>query len=281
MIRSENTRSHLILIGGAEDKTGNKEILKKVIEISGAKSVAVIPTASSYPDEVFRNYEYAFKQLGAKEVYNLDIRYKDQADRPENFEKLATCKLVFFSGGDQVKLVEELNGTQLLQTIKDRFFAGDLCIAGTSAGAAAASNPMIYDGDYRGFEKGSVNSGEGFGLIPEATVDTHFMNRERIPRLTQYLSANHSTKGIGLDEDTAIVVSPDLNCEVIGSGMVTLINNESVTYSNFNSIAEKEKFSISDLRFGFLSAGEVFSLKNWNVFKHKDIKRMIADKLYV
>lgn len=268
MTGSENSRSCLILIGGAEDKTGRKEILKKTMEISGAECVAVIPTASSYPEEVFRNYDYAFRDLGAKEVFHFDIRYKDQADNPGYFEKLSKCRLVFFSGGDQVKLVEELYGTCLMETIRDRFFKGSLCIAGTSAGAAAAGDPMIYDGDYRGFEKGSVHSGHGFGLLPGATVDTHFMNRERIPRLTQYLSAGHSTKGIGLDEDTAIIISPDMQCEVIGSGMVTLINNDRVTYSDFNNTEENQKFNTFNLRFGFLSAGALFDLKTWTVIKN-------------
>lgn len=266
----EGKRSYLILIGGAEDKTGNKEILKKAIDVSGARTVSVITTASSYPDEVFRNYDHAFRQLGTTEVYHFDIRSKHEADRPEYFEKLEKTELMFLGGGDQVKLVEELEGTALLDKILQRFYSGTLCIAGTSAGAAAASNPMIYDGDYRGFLKGSVNTGNGFGLLPDITIDTHFLNRERLPRLTQYLTAGRSTKGIGLDEDTSLFISPDLTAEIVGSGMVTLLRNDNVTFSNFNEIESDKKFSVNNLRFGFLSAGMLLNLKSWEVVENRE-----------
>lgn len=268
MNHTENKRSFLIIIGGAEDKTGDKVILKKALDISGAKTVSVITTASSYPDEVFRNYDQAFRNLGVVDIFHFDIRSRHEAARTEYFEKLEKTELLFFGGGDQVKLVEELEGTPILEQILKRFFSGTLCIAGTSAGAAAASNPMIYDGDYRGFYKGSVNSGNGFGLLSGITVDTHFLNRERLPRLIQYLSTGRSTKGIGLDEDTSLFISPEMIAEVVGSGMVTLIRNDSVSFSNFEEIGNDQKFSINDLRFGFLSAGTLFNLQNWEVIQN-------------
>lgn len=279
MFGSENKRSPLILIGGAEEKTGNKDVLKEVVKISNASSIAVVPTASGYPDEVFRNYDYAFRDLGVKEVFNFDVRYKNEADKPDYFEKLEKCNLVFFGGGDQVKLVEMFDGTKLLSEIKTRFFSGNLCVAGTSAGAAAASDPMLYDGDYNSFQKGTVRTGRGLGFINGITIDTHFFNRERIPRLTQYLSAGYGIKGIGIDEDTGIAISPDLKFEVFGSGMVTLINYDRVTYSNFNSMDDKQKFSIHNLRFGFLAAGAMFSLKRWVVIKNTETKKKEVKEL--
>ncbi|HBX52683.1 MAG: cyanophycinase [Bacteroidetes bacterium RIFOXYA12_FULL_35_11] len=269
----EHKRSFLILIGGAEDKTGNKEVLKKVMEISGAKTITIVPSASSYPDEVFRGYEHAFRDLGASNIFNLDIRYADEAGREEFAAMIDKSELIFFGGGDQVKLVEIFSGTPLLEKIKERFYNGTLCLAGTSAGAAAASNPMLYDGDYKGFHKGSVNSSNGFGFLEDITVDTHFLNRERISRLVQYLSAGNSSKGIGLDEDTAIVISPDLQFEVIGSGMVTLINTDRVTFSNYKEVEQTQMYSVNNLRMSFFAAGTVFSLKRWVVLKNAEIKK--------
>lgn len=260
-----------MLIGGAEDKSGDKTVLKEVLNLCEGKNVVVVPAASNYPDDVYRNYEYAFRDLGVASINKIDVRYKEDADRPENLEKLMAANLIFFGGGDQVKLVEIFNGTNLLTQIIDRFNNAGLTIAGTSAGAAAASNPMLYDGDYKGFRKGSINSGQGFGLIEGITIDTHFLNRERIPRLTQYLLSGYSSRGIGLDEDTGIVVYPDNKFRVIGSGTVTLINTDRVTYSNYDHLEKDKLYSVNNLRMGFLASGAMFNLKKWSVMSNVEV----------
>lgn len=260
-------RSNLILIGGAEDKKGEKIILKRVLEFSKTKNIVLIPTASSYPREVFLGYEDAFKQIGINNLFCFDIRYNDEVDREEYFEQLAQADLLFFSGGDQVKLVETLLNTRLLNEIKSRFFDGTLTIAGTSAGSAAASDPMLYDGDYNGFSKGSVAKGEGFKLIEGITFDTHFLHRERIPRLSQFLISENTSKGIGIDEDTGIIISPEDTFEVIGSGMVTVMNTDKITYTDFKEINPEETFSFNNLRIGFLAPGAFFNMNSWSVIK--------------
>jgi cyanophycinase len=272
-------RSFLILIGGAEDKTGNKEILKQTIEISEAKSVVVIPTASAYPRDVFSNYYHAFRELGVEVIECFDIRKPEEADLERHLEIIQKTDLVFFSGGDQVKLVETLKDSKLLSIIKERFFAGTLPIAGTSAGAAAASDVMLYDGDYKGFKKGAVSYTPGFGLLKNITVDTHFLHRERIPRLVEILSNPEvpNTKGIGLDENTAVVIGPNLRMWTIGSGTVTVINTEFVTFSDYEEIEKDSAFSINNLRIGFLSPGTMFSTKRWSVLKSEDSKKKYSE----
>jgi cyanophycinase len=272
-------RSFLILIGGAEDKTGNKEILKQTIEIAQAKSVVVIPTASAYPRDVFINYQHAFRQLGVEVIECFDIRTSEEADSEKYLEIIQKTDLVFFSGGDQVKLVETLKDSKLLSIIKERFFAGNLPIAGTSAGAAAASDVMLYDGDYKGFTKGAVSHTPGFGFLNHITVDTHFLHRERIPRLVEILSNPEvpNTKGIGLDENTAVVIGPNLRMWTIGSGTVTVINTEFVTFSDYESIEKNAAFSINNLRIGFLSPGTMFSTKRWSVLKSEDSKKKYSE----
>ncbi|GAB4283280.1 MAG: cyanophycinase [Marinilabiliales bacterium] len=268
-------RSYLVLIGGAEDKTGSKEILAKTVKVARAKRIVVIPTASNYPRDVYNNYYNAFRDLGVEEIECFDIRDPREADQERYFEYLKDTNLVFFSGGDQVKLVETLRNTNLLEEISKRFFSGTLTIAGTSAGAAAASDIMLYDGDYRGFVKGRVRSCPGFGFLPKITIDTHFLHRERIPRLVQILtsSENLNTRGIGLDENTAILIGPNLKCLTIGTGMVTLVNTESVTFSDYNYIDNDKIYSVNNLKIGFLAPGTMFSLKRWSILKSNQIKK--------
>lgn len=257
----------LILIGGAEDRKDDMLVLKKVVEKTSAKNIVVIPTASYYTREVGNSYFDAFRKLGVENVEIFDIRYEDEADRDEYHEKLEKTNLVYFGGGDQTKLVKTLVNSRLFRKIKDRFLEGTLHIAGTSAGAAAASNPTTYDGDYQGFSKGTVLSAQGFGFVDDVIIDTHFLARERIPRLVQFLISDEYTKGIGIDEDTGIVLYPDLRFEVIGTGMVTIINTDKVTGSNYKEIKEKDIYSVNNVRIGFLAPGTTFSIKRWSILK--------------
>ncbi len=265
-------RSYLFLIGGAEDRKGEMVVLKNVVKTSRAKKIIIIPTASNYTREIIETYNKAFKKLGVYEVRGIDIRYRNEVDRHENFDLIREADLIFFSGGDQQRLVEIFEGSKLISYIKERYFNGMLHVAGTSAGAASMSDPILFDGDYKGFEKNSVNFYNGFGFLEDITIDTHFMNRERIPRLSQFLISGKSTRGIGIDEDTCIIIDPDLRFKVVGSGVVTVINSEKVTFSNFDQINNKNKYSVNNLKIGFLSPGTKFSLKKWSVLKPNAMK---------
>ncbi|MFH0893167.1 MAG: cyanophycinase [Bacteroidota bacterium] len=261
----ESNKGVLILIGGAEDKKDDKIILKKIVSLSTTRKVVVVPTASEYPDAAADNYLYAFRDLGVETVHVFNIRERSEADTADNFTKLEESDVIFFTGGDQVRLVKTLNGTELISRIKERHLNNKLHIAGTSAGAAAASNPLIFDGDYQGLIKGSINFGKGFGFIEKVTIDTHFVNRGRLGRLTQFLCTGQSTRGIGLGEDTSVFVYPDNTFEVVGSGMVTLVNTDYVTYTNYNQIPENSPIVINGILTGFLQQGTFFDLKKWEV----------------
>jgi cyanophycinase len=273
----------LALIGGAEDKQDDMVVLRKVLEKTQPKSVVIIPTASYYTREVGESYKEAFRKLGVNDVETFDIRYDDEADREEHHEKLAKANLVYFGGGDQTKLVKTIIHSRLFRTIRERFFEGTLHIAGTSAGAAAASDPMTYDGDYQGFSKGAVANMQGLGFIDDITVDTHFLARERIPRLVQFLISGKCTKGIGIDEDTGVIIYPDYKMEVIGSGMVTIINTDKITGSNYHDLENKDIYSVNNIRIGFLAPGTTFSLKRWAILKTTAEKnnRELFDRLFL
>jgi cyanophycinase len=263
-VNAKNKKGYLVLIGGAEDRRNGKTILKRCVELNNARTVAVIPSASSYPTGLAEDYFYAFRDLGVDVVNTIDVRDRSDAEREEYLEKTASADMIFFTGGDQVKLVHILNNTKMLDLIREMHARG-ITIAGTSAGAAAASNPLLCDGDDRGLIKGSINIHEGFGFIEKITIDTHFVNRGRIGRLTQFLVTGQSNRGIGLGEDTAIVVSPDETFEVIGSELVTVISTDSIHYSNYDKISEDMPIAIDGINVGFLPPGTVFSLKEWKI----------------
>ena len=258
-------KGYLFLIGGAEDRKRGKFVLKHLVDQTHPTNIIIIPTASAYPQDIFRSYTDAFRDLGIQEINGLDIRYKEEADREENLEAVEKADLVYFGGGDQVKLVDTLNRTQFFNRIRARFEAGDLHIAGTSAGAAAAGNPILYNGDRKGLRKGSIKFSEGFGFIDGVAIDTHFSARKRLSRLCQFLISGQCKKGIGLDEDTGIMVYPNLHFKVIGSGMVTVVNSAKVSGSNYTAISKGEKLRFNNMRVGFLPAGTMFSIRKWSI----------------
>jgi cyanophycinase len=276
MISSSTQRGLLFLIGGAEDRQGDKLVLKHLVDRTRATTLVVIPTASAYPLDINRDYTEVFSGLGINSIHCLDIRYRDEADRDENLEVLKKADLIFFGGGDQVKLVDTLIHTQFIELVRRRFETGDLHIAGTSAGATAAGNPMIYDGNHDGLIKGSVKHADGFGFIDGVAIDTHFFARGRLSRLSQFLISGLCQKGIGLDEDTGIMICPDSQLKVIGSGVVTVLNSSKLSGSNFTSAATGEKLRFNNLRFGVLPHGSMFSLRKWAIMSRVSSRNRCA-----
>ncbi|MDD3051894.1 MAG: cyanophycinase, partial [Candidatus Cloacimonetes bacterium] len=218
------------------------------------------PASRYYPYELGDKYRDVFGQLGIERVEVIDIRYKEEAEAESHLNILDESDCVFFTGGDQVRLMEILGGTKFLDKLRLRLNAG-MTVAGTSAGAAVMSNPMIFDGDEMGFLKGSVNHGDGFGIIDGITVDTHFLVRNRIPRLVQFLLRGHGNIGVGIAEDTGIIISPDMTSRVIGTGMVTIINSSKVSFTDYKTTKIDEQFTSTGFEISFLAPGAKFDFK--------------------
>ncbi len=254
----------LVLIGGREQRSGKMRILKRMVKVSEAKTISIFPSASRHPGGVRQDYEKAFRSLGIEQIHFLDIRHRDEADLEENLECVRESDLFFFTGGDQVRLVKILGKTRLMKEISRKHAEG-ATIGGTSAGAAAASDPMLFDGQDRGLDKGRVRHGPGFGLIEGVTVDTHFFARNRIPRLAQFLARGLSRHGIGLAENTAFIIHPDGTGEVAGAGPVAVLSRNGKLYSNYERTARDEPISVHGLKLGFLSAGIRFNVRRWAV----------------
>lgn len=270
-------KGKLIAIGGAEDKGNGSEqnganqgsfieagILRRVVDEMGGQEarIALVTTASSVPDEVAANYREAFGKLGIKELDVLDIRERKDVT-PEMAERLAAASGVMISGGNQLRLTTIIGGTPFMKTMKRRYYddAG-FVIAGTSAGAMCMSSTMIYQGQSAtGLVKGGVKMTVGTGLVNDVVIDSHFVKRGRFSRLTQAISANPNSIGIGLGEDTGVVITDGDHLETIGSGQVMIFDGHDITYTNLADVEEGQVFSIEGMRIHIISKGHGYSLR--------------------
>lgn len=270
----------LIPIGGNEDKGAvvseqhsldfiSEGILYQVVKESGGPGglFVVIPTASSIPEEVGENYLAAFDKLGCKNVEIVDIRKKEDADLPNYLELVEKANCVMFSGGDQSKITDKIEGT-LLHDILARRYQNDsnFVIAGTSAGAMVMSKEMIAGGSStESFVKGAVLLYYGLGLIPNVMIDTHFIQRGRFGRVSEAVAIHPSLLGIGLAEDTGLIIKHGNEMKVIGSGMVIVFDGQHITHNNHNRLKENTPLTITDLRVHVLSHSDRFLLKERRV----------------
>ncbi len=270
---------HLVAVGGAEDKGTDLEkgilqrnrlnffelgILKNIVSLIGADGpyVEVITTASSIPDEVAQNYIEAFEKLGCMNVGHMRIRNREDVTQPEYMKRLNSCNCIMFSGGNQLRLSSIFGGTDFLDVLKQRYQQGNFLIAGTSAGAMAMSNTMIYEGSAAMANlKGEVKITTGLGLLQNVIIDTHFDQRGRFNRLAQAVAAQPGAIGIGLGEDTGVVVSQGHELKAIGSGSVVIIDGKNIEYNNIADIDFGMPISVENIIVHIMSKGDVYNLE--------------------
>ena len=253
---------HFVAIGGAEDKTSARAVLRRVLNLAGtpAPTVTVIATASQIPEVVLPMYLETFTAMGVASVNLLDVRSRKQANDPALVAQVVQSDVVFLTGGDQLRLTHILGGTDLLAAMRRRHAEGAV-IAGTSAGAAAMSRTMIYDGDAAAsLHKGNVKMTSGLGFVPGVVIDSHFVQRGRFTRLMEVGAANPERLGIGLGEDTAVVVHPGRVLETIGSGHVIVVDSWSIERSNVAEIAQGAAIAVSHVTVHALTAGQGFDM---------------------
>ncbi|WP_210464565.1 cyanophycinase [Rufibacter roseolus] len=269
----------LIAIGGAENKGDEPEddsmnsenanfekteILSRFVkELKGRNPlVLVIPTASSLPEELGPSYVKVFHDLKVKNVEVVDIRNREDACKEEYIELVRKAAGIMFTGGDQLKLTSILGGTDFMRLIKERYYNDSLVVGGTSAGAAAMSTQMIYQGmSGAGFIKGSVSITAGLELLNDVAIDTHFITRGRIVRMAQMLATNPTFIGVGLEEDTGIVVKEGKELEVIGSGLVVIVDGRGSTHTNIYEVEEGVPVTMRDLKVHLLGKGDTYTLE--------------------
>jgi len=254
----------LIAIGGNEDKVNELLVLKRVVqEVNKINyKVAVITTASEQPEIGGKDYHKVFSILGASSVDILDISSRDQANDSVLAKTLEEMDLIFLSGGDQLRLTTILGGSRVLQAIQNRLKAGAL-IVGTSAGAAVFSDTMIYEGkSEEGFIKGGVLTTAGFGFVEKIIFDTHFVSRGRIGRLIQIITTNPTCIGVGLGEDSGVILKGDGTAEAIGTGQVIIVEGSNIGHSNIIDIQQGEPIAVENIRIHSLVNGYGYDFKN-------------------
>ena len=268
-----NPKGKLIAIGGAEHKGTDGEtddlhrsnlnfvelaILRRIVEETGGRNahIEVITTASMIPTEVGNNYLDAFGRIGCTNVGVLPVRTREDAQNPDYLKRIAACDGVMFSGGNQMRLSTIFGGTPFLRIIHDRYQNDNFVVAGTSAGAMAMSSSMIYEGNAtRAHLKGQVKMTTGLGFMRDVIFDSHFEKRGRFNRLAQAVTANPSCIGIGLGEDTGMLITDGNKMEAIGSGLVIIIDGHQIKHTNLGDISDGNPISIENLIVHFCEKG--------------------------
>lgn len=267
-------KGKLLAIGGAEDKGTDLEtgevkrnnlnffelgILRRIVEETGGLNtrIEVITTASMIPYEVGDNYLNAFGKIGCTDIGLMHIRNRADAMSEEYIERIKHCGAVMFSGGNQLRLTSTFGGTQFLNIILQRFNdEADFLVAGTSAGAMAMSNTMIYEGNaQKAHLKGEVKITTGLGFMDDVIFDSHFEKRGRFGRLAQAVASNPSCIGIGLGEDTGMLIKDGNTMEAIGSGLVIIVDGHDIRHSNIADIPDGCPISIENMKVHFCEKG--------------------------
>ncbi len=276
----EIPKGKLFAIGGAEDKGVDLEkgemvrnnlnffelgILKRIVEEAGGPSIRieVITTASMIPNEVGENYLNAFGKIGCANVGLFPIRTREDAMKREYIERIKKCDAIMFSGGNQLRLTATFGGTELLEIALDRYLEDkNFLVAGTSAGAMAMSKTMIYQGNATTAHlKSEVKITTGLGFMGNVIFDSHFEKRGRFVRLAQAIASNPSTMGIGLGEDTGMLITEGNVMEAVGSGLVMIIDGHGIKHNNIADIPDGNPISVENIQVHLCEKGNGYLLK--------------------
>jgi cyanophycinase len=270
----------LVIVGGKENKGADDtegkeaprefeklEILKDFAGLIGKKNptIEVITSASSEGKASFEDYRKAFEEIGVHKINHIHHMTRKEVMDDDMEERINAADGIYFSGGDQLKLTSLYGGTHWLTLLKERYIYDKIVIGGTSAGAMALSTPMIYAGSKEVEELGGeIKITTGLEFMKDVCIDTHFTNRGRFVRMAQVIVTNPTCIGMGIGEDTAVVVRNGLEAEVIGSGLVIIMDGFHIGDSNVNDFLEKKPISIKDLKVHILSTGNKYNIQQVN-----------------
>jgi cyanophycinase len=284
----------MIIIGGGVDKGSFTEreftdqvennlnffeqgILRRLLNESSKgldSRIEIVPTASKIPEIVGNEYAKAFRFLGVDRVDVLNIKSRGECSSSETLKRIKEADVVFFTGGDQLRLTTIIGGTKLQELLLSKYMNEAFLYAGTSAGAACVSNQMIYQGSSsEALLKGEIKITSGLGFINGVTIDTHFVKRGRIGRLFQAIVSNPKTLGLGLGEDTGLLIQGGSRMEAIGSGLVILVDGRKITDTNISDVSLGEPVSINNLVVHVMSKGDIYELDKhaFTIFKKANL----------
>jgi cyanophycinase len=260
--RVRESHGYLVIIGGHEDRKHDMEILTRFVELSGGAEakIVVISAASSVADQMWEMYDKAFGELGVRERVHLHLASRQCANDDEHIKDIRDATGIFMTGGDQKRLLAIIGGTALDTAMHAALKLRGACIGGTSAGASAMSGHMLAQGRAELHpEKGSVSLGAGLGFLHKVVIDQHFSERQRLSRLLSIVAQNPYLQGIGIDEDTALIVERGVGIEVLGEGAVTIVDGRYMS-TTIAEIPDRETPELIDVRLHLLPAGSKFRL---------------------
>ena len=252
---------HLLVIGGAEDKYNERRILKKFLALAGDghAEVLIVPVASDFPEFAADVYTQAFRNLGVANPRVLRATSRQDVVQADADKLLDGATGVFITGGDQMRLVSLLGGTKFADKLRKLVRETDIVLAGTSAGAAGMSTSMIVRGESTSHpQKNSVRLSPGLGFLKNIIIDQHFTERGRISRLITAVSYNPYNLGIGIDENTAIILNGKGILEVFGQGSATIVDGSCITFNEIAEVADTESFSVCGVQLHVLRDGLIY-----------------------
>ena len=252
----------LFIIGGHENKQSNKTILKAFAERVGAGKLVLTAVASQEPHSYYEEYVRVLRACGIKHIHKLEINSREEGKKESNIKILADATAVFFTGGDQLKITSQVGDTPVFQRLHEIYNEGGV-IAGTSAGAAAMCETMLVSGESDQSNRiADLRMATGLGMIKGLVIDTHFAERGRLGRILGAVAQNPYNLGIGIDENTCIIVEGDKKFTVLGSGAVYVADGKGITTSNLTEQANGKILSVCHLKLHVLSQGDQFHLQN-------------------
>jgi cyanophycinase len=273
--RKQGSKGPLIIIGGGEDKEGDRIILREVVKHLGGGRLVIATVASHEPEGYFESYERAFADLGVTDLVELYVKDRSETLDPNKLGLLDGAAGVFFSGGDQLRISSQIGDTPIEQRVREIHERGGL-LAGTSAGASMMSETMLVKGTSgESYKIGDLHMAPGLGLVRNMIIDQHFAERGRFGRLFGAVAHNPRELGIGIDEDTALVFE-DNRFVVIGSGCVYVVDGAGVTLSNIAEAEPERALSMFDVRLHVLSAGDTFDVNRRRPAEVPDVTKSHA-----
>lgn len=252
---------HLVIVGGAMDLKNEKTVLQRFVELSGGPRarIRVITAASADPQAAWANFEPAFASLGVQDCQHIAIPDRDAADSAAVRNQVLEADGIFLGGGDQNRLMGMLWETQAFAALHTAFHLRGCCVGGTSAGAAVMSRHMLAQGEATRLpEKEVADLDLGLGFVSRAIIDQHFSERGRLARLLSAVAQRPDLLGVGIDEDTALVIERASAIEVIGKGAVTVVDGRQMR-TNANLIEARERLEMLGVRLHLLPAGRRYS----------------------
>jgi cyanophycinase len=249
---------NLMIIGGAEDKYNERRLLRKFVTLAGEGEarILIVPVASDYPEFSADVYTQTFRNLGLQRVKVLRATSRQAVIDANADELLADVTGVFISGGDQMRLVSMLGGTEFARLLEERVRHSPIVLAGSSAGAAGMSASMIVRGDAASHpNKNTVRISPGLGILRNIIIDQHFTERGRLSRLITAVAYNPRQLGLGIDENTAVVIAHDGTLEVNGHGTVTIVDGSRINYNDIAEVEDIQPFAVTGVQLHILRDG--------------------------